>query len=313
MREETVDECHLVEDKKTKSETYESRDESQTTIETSKAVLGKRKRDSDRCGDQHHARDRAKAEDQQIYDCPGRNTDRCEHQQGDGCRTGESVNHAHGQRPDNLVEPHPAKDAIHPADWGRMLWMSVFFGTVAMGMAVDVVTVSMGMRVEPVSRGCERFSNPAHHSRKIQNSQKNQHQPNREFHGETNSCWNRDAKQYDRGADNENGDGVTEPPQDTNQCGMANTSLAAHNRGYSNDMVRIGGVAHAKKEAKGNDGEQSDHLLLARRVGAERRANVLDRSRPSLMPNEDDTAQSCAARSWASAWRTSVRANSLFA
>jgi len=66
MCEETVDECHLVKDKKTKSETYESRDESQAAIQTSKAVFGKRKRDSDRYSDQHHARDGANSKDQQI-------------------------------------------------------------------------------------------------------------------------------------------------------------------------------------------------------------------------------------------------------
>src|SRR5580692_337304 len=119
------------------------------------------------------------------------------------------MNDAHDQWPDDLIETHPAKDAIHPTNWGRILRMTVLLRTVAMGMTVDVVSVSMGVRVMPGPRGGDCFRNPAHHSRKIQDSQKNQHQPNGEFHGETNSCRNHDAEQDDCGANNENCDGVT--------------------------------------------------------------------------------------------------------
>jgi hypothetical protein len=43
---------------------------------------------------------------------------------------------------------------------------------------------------------------------------------------------------------------------------MSDAFLAAHNRGYSDDVVWIGRVAHAKKKAKNNDREQSDHLFF---------------------------------------------------
>jgi hypothetical protein len=36
---------------------------------------------------------------------------------------------------------------------------------------------------------------------------------------------------------------------------MADASLTAHNRRYSDDMIRIGRVAHAEKKAKSNDGK----------------------------------------------------------
>jgi hypothetical protein len=36
---------------------------------------------------------------------------------------------------------------------------------------------------------------------------------------------------------------------------MAHALLAAHNRRHSNDVVRVGRMAHAKKEAKGNNGK----------------------------------------------------------
>jgi hypothetical protein len=49
---------------------------------------------------------------------------------------------------------------------------------------------------------------------------------------------------------------------------MADASLAAHNRRYRDDVVRIGRVAHAEKKAKCNNGKQSDHLFSTRGSGA---------------------------------------------
>jgi hypothetical protein len=46
---------------------------------------------------------------------------------------------------------------------------------------------------------------------------------------------------------------------------MVDGSLAAHNRGDRDDMVRIGRVAHAEKKAKNTDGKQGDHFPKLRR------------------------------------------------
>ena len=146
--------------------------------------------------------------------------------------------------------------------------MGVFFGTVAMRMAVNVVPVSMGMRVMSELRGREEFRNPAHDPREIQNSEKNQHKANRELHGETDWRWNYQAEQNDCGADDENRDGVTEPPEDANQSCLVNAALAADDRGDRDDVVRIGSVAHAEEETESNDGEESDHLFSDRGRGA---------------------------------------------
>jgi hypothetical protein len=51
---------------------------------------------------------------------------------------------------------------------------------------------------------------------------------------------------------------------------MADASLAAHNRRYRNDVVRIGRVAHAEKKAKRNDGKQRDHLSQTAAAARER-------------------------------------------
>jgi hypothetical protein len=49
---------------------------------------------------------------------------------------------------------------------------------------------------------------------------------------------------------------------------MADASLAAHDRRHSDDVVRIGRVPHAQKEAERNNREQCDHLFSNRGRGA---------------------------------------------
>jgi hypothetical protein len=82
--EEPVDEVHLIDNKKTKGQTYQSREQPQFTVEARKAVFGKRKGDSNRRVDQHHSRDGANSKYQEIDDCPGRNADGRKHQQSHG-------------------------------------------------------------------------------------------------------------------------------------------------------------------------------------------------------------------------------------
>jgi len=54
---------------------------------------------------------------------------------------------------------------------------------------------------------------------------------------------------------------VAQAPEDSYQGGVANASLAAHNRRHRDDVVRIGCVSHPKKKTQNNNGEQSDHLF----------------------------------------------------
>lgn len=66
VREESTDETHSVDDEETEHQTHEPGDESQSTIYTGKTVFGKRERNRDRCGDQHHPRDSTNAEDEKV-------------------------------------------------------------------------------------------------------------------------------------------------------------------------------------------------------------------------------------------------------
>jgi len=184
------------------------------------------------------------------------------------------VNDANGQGPDDLIQAQAAKDAIHPAHGCLVISVAVFFGTVTMRMAVDVVPVSMGMRVRSELRGRQVFRNPAHSPCEIQDSENNQHKANRELHGETDSRWNYDAEQDNCGAHDENRYGVTEPPESTDQSALTNAALAADDRRDRDDVVRIGSVAHAEEEAESDDGEKSDHSFLDRSSSPEARAPI---------------------------------------
>src|ERR1700676_4394870 len=107
------------------------------------------------------------------------------------------MNDAHGQRPDDLIETQPPEHTIHPTHWCPILSMAMYLGTVTVGMAMNVVSVSGGMRVLRGMQGRNCLRYPAHDPGQIQNSQKNQHQANRQFHCETNPRWNDKTEQDD--------------------------------------------------------------------------------------------------------------------
>jgi hypothetical protein len=48
-------------------------------------------------------------------------------------------------------------------------------------------------------------------------------------------------------------------PENSCPGGAADPVLPAHNGGYGNHVVRIGGVSHAKKKSDGDDGKKADH------------------------------------------------------
>lgn len=168
---------------------------------------------------------------------------------------------AHGQWPDDLIETQPPKSAIHPTHWRRVLAMAMYLRTVVVGMTVHIVTVSVKMGVLSQLYGRKCLGDPPHDPGKIQNTEKNQHQPNREFHCETYACRDHDAEQDDCRSNDEDRDRVAQTPEDSYQDGVANASLAAHNRRHGDDVVRIGGMSHPKEKTQYNNGEQSDHLF----------------------------------------------------
>jgi hypothetical protein len=61
--------------------------------------------------------------------------------------------------------------------------------------------------------------------------------------------------------------------------------LVAHNRRYRNDMVGTGGVAHAEKEAKNNNGKQGDHYFRTAETDRECERQLSRNSKYSVIPS----------------------------
>jgi hypothetical protein len=128
----------------------------------------------------------------------------------------------------------------------------------------------------------EPVSDPLCHAGKIQHSQKNQHEADSQFHGEANARRNRQVEQNNRRADQQDRNGVANAPEDSDQAGVPDAALAAHNGGHRDDVVRIGGVADAEQKSHANHCKQIHHApskpnrnYITRRLG----------TRPSVRPS----------------------------
>ena len=133
--------------------------------------------------------------------------------------------------------------------------MSVFLRNVVLEIAAAGLPMSVGMRVLFQPHGRERFGNPPHYAGQIQNSQKNQHQADRQFHREPDSRRDHEAEQNNRQTNHENRNRVPQSPKDANKSCVLDTSLPADDCCYSDDVVRIRRVAHAEKKPKSDDGK----------------------------------------------------------
>src|SRR5580692_5303316 len=105
----------------------------------------------------------------------------------------------------------------------------------------------------------EFFAYPFSDAGKIQDTEKNQHQADSEFHGEADTRGNHDVKEDDGSADEDDGDGVAESPKRADERGFGKGTFAADDGGDGNDVIRVGGMAHAKEEADKENRKSADH------------------------------------------------------
>src|SRR6516162_2870816 len=111
--------------------------------------------------------------------------------------------------------------------------------------------------------------NPAHHSRKIQRAEKNQHQTNGKLHREAEARRDHNSKQDNEGTDDKDSDGMAESPQNADESGAAYFAFAADNRRNGDDMVRVRSMAHSQEETERDDRKQRNH-------GSIRSSNILN-------------------------------------
>jgi len=131
-----------------------------------------------------------------------------------------------------------------------------------MKMQVVVVLVEVGMRSDQGRMaGRKFFAEPFHGAGEVEKAEQDEHEANREFHREARARRNSHAEENDGAADDGDGQRVAAAPEDADETGFGNGTLAADDGGNGDDMIGIGGVAHPEKKADGENGES----------GAERR------------------------------------------
>ena len=267
--EDAVHVAHFVNDENAEGHAEQAGGDAESAVHARESLLRIFERHGNGRGDQHHAGDSPHAEYQKIGDGPARVANGGEHQQRHRRRAGQSVNQSHRQRTHSLIQTELAENAVHPADGRGFGSVAVLFGIVPMRVAMNEVAMNVRMRVRVSMRmrgiggGRERLGDPARESGKIQNSQQDQHQADRQLHGEAEPRRNHHSEKNDRRAHQKNRDGMAQSPEHADQSSLTYAALPAHDGGDGDHVVRVGGVAHAKEKSQRDDGEQSDHLRVS--------------------------------------------------
>jgi hypothetical protein len=256
--EETVNKTDLICDEDTEAETEQARRQRQAARESQASSTNDVECGSDAHGDEHHAGNCAHSENQQVSDRPVSISNRGEHKQGDGCRTGEAMNQTHYERANVLVQVALAEDAIHPGERGVVIRVRV---SMRMDMSVD--EAAMGMRV---SMNDFRFTvfgsgDGTKETGDVHQSEDDEHNGNRQLHAQAEANWNDEVKENDSRADDENRGGMADAPECPDERGSRTAAMICDDGGDGNDVIGVGGVAHAEKKSQGEDGEKADHYV----------------------------------------------------
>jgi hypothetical protein len=91
---------------------------------------------------------------------------------------------------------------------------------------------------------------------------------------------------------------------------MTDRSLAAHNRGYGDDVVWVGRVAHAEKKTKSNDRKERNHFIQTAAAALERVCRRSRNSRYSSIPSSVFTDNLNTSTPGRAAWMSRITAAS---
>lgn len=125
---------------------------------------------------------------------------------------------------------------------------------------VGIMFVEMGVFAGDLGmRGREFFAEPSGDAEEVEDPEEDEHKANGKLHREADTRGNHQIEKDDGGADENDGDGVTESPKSTDKRSFGERTFAAHDGGDGDDVVRVRGMAHAQKEANGENGKSADH------------------------------------------------------
>jgi len=154
-----------------------------------------------------------------------------------------------------------------PLGFGEGVGVMLFRGRVGVPMIVHVGLVLMDMSVfsgDMRMCGREFFAEPLADAGEIEDPEKNEHEADGKFHGQSDARGNNDVEEDDRCTDEDDGDGVAQSPECTDERGFGEGAFAADDGGDGDDVVGIGSMAHAEEKSDDENGESADHSFVLR-------------------------------------------------
>ncbi len=261
--EEAIDEANPVSNEESEAQAEQTRGQCQLTGELLTSLSHQPERRGEAHRNQHHARDGANAEDQEVSNRPVDVCDRGQDQQGDGRGTGKSMHHAYHERPKILINTDLSKYTVYPGHRrivGRV-GMTLWF--VSVRMLMNIVSVAVGMGVYDLRSILSRDGADGHRAQKscdIPQTKDNQHDRDGQLHAESDPCWDCEIeKNYSR-ANHKDCESVADAPKSSDQSGSNAAALIGDDGCDCNDVVGVRSVAHPEKKSKCENGEKTDHL-----------------------------------------------------
>ena len=263
---QSIRETNLISEEETKRQTQQSRSESQPMRKVGMPAAEEPEGGSNAHGNQHHAANGAESEDEQVNNRPVRIADGGENKEGYRSGTGQAVNDPHHQGTQLLVETDLAKQSVKPGE-RRLMGVRMSFGRVSVRVHVHIVMMNVGMSMDGggfvIWQGDRaRRTREAYN---VHGAKYDQHESHGKFHRKPDAGGNDHVKKYDGSPNNEDGERMTNSPDNAGDRGPQQTPLATYDGGHRDHVIRIGGVAHPEKKSHRDDGEQVDHIVVASR------------------------------------------------
>ena len=115
---EAVNETDLEANKKPETKTDKPGADHKRAVESREAIARKRKRQSQGCGDQHHSKDCAYAEDEQVEDRPRGLANGAENEQRDSRGASKTVDNADKERAEGMEKTEAVDWRAQPVGRG---------------------------------------------------------------------------------------------------------------------------------------------------------------------------------------------------
>ena len=180
-----------------------------------------------------------------------------QNEQRNGGGAGQAVHRADDERAQRLIKFRAAKPAIEFRGRNGFFGMSVGGGLVAVDVAVHVIAVQMRVLVDGIviTVGGDIFHR-AKGCAQIERAEQDQHKGDAEFQAHPEALRNHDAEEDDGSANDEQRQAVADAPENSGPGGAPDLALPANDGGNGDDMIGIGRVPHAEKEAEEQDGKK---------------------------------------------------------